>query len=146
MHKTEDNQAAKMVAVKRSKAGLGLFAARPFKKGETITEYIGFVLTPSEGSQRNSKYIFAVDETKDIDGSPRWNIARYINHSCRPNAEAEEEGGRVFIRAKRNIMLGEEVSYDYGKEYFDEYIKPTGCRCEKCQREPAPAGALRKTF
>jgi len=69
-----------------------------------------------------------------IDGSARSNIARYINHSCKPNCEAEIVAGRVFLRALRRIEAGEELSYDYGKEYFDMYIKPYGCRCAACAK------------
>ena len=67
-----------------------------------------------------------------IDGSPRSNTARYINHSCRPNAEAYISGRRVWIWSKRAISAGEEITCDYGKEYFDEHIKPVGCKCEAC--------------
>lgn len=120
------------VKVMRSSAGLGLFAMEPIKKGQFIIEYIGNVYTAKEGDELNNLYIFNVSKKKDIDGSPRWNTARYINHSCRPNAEADIKNDRVFISAKRNIMLGEELTYDYGKEYWNEYIKPYGCRCPKC--------------
>lgn len=76
--------------------------------------------------------MFSVNERIDIDGSPRFNKARYINHSCRSNCEAIERRGRVFIIAKRDIKPQEELSYNYGKEYFEAYIKPFGCRCVKC--------------
>lgn len=125
--------------VMRSRTGLGLFALEPIPKGAFIIEYVGEVISTEEGDRRaaKNKYIFAIDETRDIDGSPRWNLARYINHSCRPNADAEEINGRIFITAKRNIMLGEEITYDYGKEYFDDFIRPKGCRCAHCAKNPA---------
>lgn len=121
--------------VMRGTDGLGLFAMEPIKKGMYVIEYVGEVITPEEGDKRNSRYIFGVNERVDIDGTARWNTARYINHSCRPNCDAEEISDRVFIRARRNIMLGEEITYDYGKEYFDEWIKPKGCRCVKCKEK-----------
>ena len=83
-----------------------------------------------------SKYLFEVNARKTIDGAPRWNKARYINHSCRPNCEPNIYKGRVFIHARRRIKPGEELAYDYGKNYFDEYLKGL-CRCPKCQ--PAKA-------
>lgn len=122
------------VRTMRARTGLGLFAGEPIKKGRLIIEYVGNILTGEEGNNLDSRYTFNVSETKDIDGRPRWNTARYINHSCRPNAEAENIDDRIFIRAKKNIMLGEEITYDYGKEFFNEYIKPKGCKCEKCNR------------
>lgn len=128
----------------RSTSGLGLFAMEPIKKGRFIIEYVGDIYTAEEGDELNNLYIFNVSKKKDIDGSPRWNTARYINHSCRPNAEAEIKKDRVFISAKRNIMLGEELTYDYGKEYWNEYIKPYGCRCPKCTEKRVASGKLKK--
>jgi SET domain-containing protein len=113
---------------------------QPIKKGTFIIEYVGDILTPDMGDNRNSRYVFTVSKKKDIDGAPRWNTARYINHSCRPNAEADDMKERIFIIATRNIMLGEEITYDYGKEYFNEYIKPKGCRCVKCKEKEALGG------
>ncbi|MFA7319740.1 MAG: SET domain-containing protein-lysine N-methyltransferase [Parcubacteria group bacterium] len=122
-------------SVKRSKSGLGLFAMVDFAKEDFVIEYTGEKLPNSIADNKNSKYIFALNSRSSIDGSARKNIARYINHSCWPNCEAETRGQRILIRAKRKIKAGEELSYDYGKEYFDEYIKPNGCRCERCQEK-----------
>lgn len=120
------------VRVKRSQAGLGLFATVPIKKGKTVIEYIGKRIPTSEGDDLDNRYIFNVNTRFDIDGSPRYNTARYINHSCRPNCEAINRRGRIFIVAKRNIKEGEELSYDYGKDHFEGYIQPAGCACVKC--------------
>ena len=120
------------VIVKRSSAGLGLFAARPFKKGERVIEYFGRTITNAEAYTSRSKYLFEVHGRKTIDGATRRNTARYINHSCRPNCTPEIERGRIFIDAKRNIRTGEELTYDYGKEYVDTHIRPRGCRCTAC--------------
>lgn len=120
------------VIVKRSSAGLGLFAARPFKKGERIIEYFGRTITNAEAYTSRSKYLFEVHSRKTIDGAARRNTARYINHACRPNCTPEIERGRIFIDAKRNIQTGEELTYDYGKEYVDTHIRPRGCRCAAC--------------
>jgi len=67
-----------------------------------------------------------------IDGNIPSNTARLINHSCLPNCEVFTKKHRIYIFAKRNIKAGEELNYDYDKEYFDEHIKPKGCRCNKC--------------
>ncbi|MDB5188851.1 MAG: protein containing domain [Candidatus Nomurabacteria bacterium] len=119
--------------VKRGLNGLGLFTAVPMKKGDCIIEYVGEILTTDEQvNERGGQYLFEVSKNKTIDGSGRSNIARYINHSCRPNAEVEIVKGRVFVYAKRGIKEGEELCYDYGKSFWNEYIKPKGCRCPKC--------------
>ena len=120
------------LSVRRASAGLGLFATRPFKKGERIIEYVGRIISEKEAYTSRSKYLFEVNKRKTIDGATRKNIARYINHSCRPNCEPEIEKGRVFIDTIRPVKVGEEFTYDYGKEYFDEHIRPFGCRCAKC--------------
>ena len=121
------------VAVKRSRAGLGLFTTRTFRKGEVVIEYVGRVVSGEEEYTSRSKYLFEVSKNKTIDGRPHMNIAGYINHSCRPNCIPETRRGRVFIEALRKILPGEELSYDYGDEYFNDHIKPVGCRCEKCR-------------
>ena len=117
------------VRVGRSSAGLGLFATRAYKKGERIIEYFGRAISHAEEYTSRSKYLFEVNKRKTIDGSTRANIARYINHSCKPNCEPEIEKGRIYIDAIKNIKAGEEFTYDYGEEYFNEHIKPRGCRC-----------------
>jgi SET domain-containing protein len=120
------------VAVRRSRAGLGLFATRPYKRGEVVVEYVGRVVSKEEEYTSRSKYLFEVHRRKTIDGKPRWNIAGYINHSCRPNCEPVLRKGRIFIQARRPIRPGDEFTYDYGEEYFIEHIKPRGCRCHHC--------------
>ena len=120
-------------AVKRTTAGLGLFALEPIPAGRRIIEYTGPLIPNAEVERRRTgKYFFGVNTKWSIDGTPRSNTARYINHSCRPNAEAIVTGRRVWIWSKRKIRAGEELTYDYGKEYFDEHIRPVGCKCEKC--------------
>lgn len=121
--------------VGRSSAGLGLFATRPFKRGERIIEYFGREISKEEEYTSRSKYLFEVNNRKTIDGRARENFARYINHSCKPNCQPEIVRGRVFIDAVRAIRQGEELTYDYGDEYVDEHIKPFGCRCGKCAQK-----------
>jgi uncharacterized protein len=131
----------KSFSVKRSKSGLGLFAEVSFAKRDFIIEYTGEKLPNSVADNKNSKYIFTLNSRFSIDGSDRKNIARYINHSCRPNCEAEIDGQQIMIYAKKRIRVGEELKYDYGKEYFNEYIKPNGCKCECCQGKIKKADA-----
>jgi hypothetical protein len=130
--------------VGRSKTGLGLFAECEIPKHACVIEYKGPVVPKEKEDQINSLYLFEVNARKTIDGSPRWNTARYINHSCRPNCEPNIYKGRVFIHARRRIKPGEELNYDYGKNYFNEYLKDI-CACAKCQPErPAKKTVARK--
>lgn len=123
--------------VKRSSAGLGLFAEEDIPKGVGIIEYVGRVISKEEEYTITSQYLFEITKNKTIDGSARSNTARYINHSCRPNCEVEIHKGRVYVLSRKNIKAGEELAYDYGKSFWNEYIKPYGCRCVKCS-EKAP--------
>lgn len=119
-------------AVRRSSAGLGLFAETMILRDTFVIEYYGILCTRDEADKRGGKYLFEVSSRRVIDGSPRYNKARYLNHSCKPNCETDVVRGKVYIYAKRNIQPGEELTYDYGKEYFDDFIKPIGCRCQAC--------------
>ena len=100
-----------------------------------MIEYFGPLLPNEEAEQNGGKYLFQIDKKWVIDGTLRKNIARYINHSCKPNCFAQIEGKRVRVYAKRNIKPKEELAYNYGKEYFDGVIKLMGCRCESCAME-----------
>lgn len=122
--------------VRRATTGLGLFASRPIAARRRIIQYVGPVLTSEEVEQRRGRYFFSLDEDFAIDGSARSNVARYINHSCRPNAEAWIEGKRIWIWSKRAIKPGEQITINYGKEYFDDYIRPVGCKCDRCSAKP----------
>jgi uncharacterized protein len=126
------------LAVRRTAAGLGLFALEPIPANKRIVEYTGLLISNEEVDSRRGKYFFGLNSKWSIDGSPRSNTARYINHSCRPNASAFVTRHRVWIWSKRNIKVGEEITYDYGKEYFDDHIKPKGCKCNKCCPGEAP--------
>src|SRR5437762_14354710 len=119
--------------IKRTATGLGLFAVKPIPAGKKIIEYTGPLVSDAEVERRpTAKYFFGVNSKWTIDGTPRSNTARYINHSCRPNCEALISGRRVWIWSKRNTKAGEDLSYDYGNEYFENIIKPRGCKCKKC--------------
>ena len=121
------------LTVKRSSAGLGLFANSAIPKGVCVVEYTGRMLTAAEEFTSRSKYLFAISSRRTLDGSARGNVARYINHSCRPNCEPIIRAGRVFIMSKRAIKPGEELCYHYGEDYYENLIKKIGCRCAKCR-------------
>lgn len=123
--------------VKRSSAGLGLFALEDIQKNQLIIEYTGESITEEEANKRGGRYLFQVTDTLVIDGKERENTARYINHACKPNAEAEhdEEDDRIYIRACKNIKAGEEITYHYGKDYMKQIINKEGCMCASCQKK-----------
>ncbi len=121
--------------VGKSATGKGLFAVDPIPKGSCIIEYIGTEVKEAEQYTTNSKYLFWVGKGKMINGNIPANKARYINHSCKPNCEIEDPKGRIFVFSLRKIKAGEELTYDYDTEYFDEYIKPKGCKCVKCSKK-----------
>jgi SET domain-containing protein len=121
--------------VKRSTAGLGLYAGQDIPKGVCVIEYVGREISKEEETTSRSQYLFEVTRNKTIDGSIRSNTARYINYSHRPNCEPEIHKARVYIFSKRAIKEGEELSYDYGKDFYEEHIKPKGCKCVRCAPE-----------
>lgn len=130
---TDDNYRP-MVTVKKASAGLGLFAAEMIPKNQVIIEYTGERITEDEANRRGGRYLFQVTDELTIDGKGRQNKARYINHACKPNAEAEhdEEDDRIYIRACKKILPGEEITYDYGKAYLKDIIGVEGCKCATC--------------
>jgi len=125
--------------VGRSRTGLGLFATQRIKKGTKIVRYFGPLLDSKKKKDDaiENKYLFELNGRWTIDGSVRENIARYINHACKPNAESDVKPRKrkVFIRAIKNIEPGEEINYDYGTDYFKAYLKPIGCKCDACEEK-----------
>jgi uncharacterized protein len=125
--------------VGRSRTGLGLFATKPIKKGSKIVRYFGPLLDSRKKKDDavENKYLFELNGRWTIDGSVRENVARYINHACRPNAESDVKPRKrkVFIRAIKNIEPGQEINYDYGTDYFKAYLKPIGCKCAACEKK-----------
>jgi hypothetical protein len=123
----------------RSRTGLGLFATKPIKKGAKIVRYFGPLLDSRKKKDDaiENKYLFELNNRWTIDGSVRKNIARYINHACKPNAESDVSARKrkVVIRAIKNIEPGEEINYDYGTDYFKAYLKPIGCKCAACEKK-----------
>lgn len=130
---------SKPYRIGRSRTGLGLFATKPIKKGDKIIRYIGPMLDCSKKKDDavENKYLFQISKRWTVDGSVRKNIARYINHACKPNAESDvsKKFRRIVIRAIKNIEPGDEINYDYGSDYFKEFLKPIGCKCEACEKK-----------
>jgi uncharacterized protein len=151
---TPRSAARKPYRVGRSRTGLGLFATVPIKKGAFIIAYRGRLITHAQAAKleaRGNRYMYEINSRWTVDGTSRRNIARYANHSCRPNAESDVVKRNVILRAIRNIKPGDEITYDYGSEYFEIFLKPVGCKCVKCaekrsrQRRERRLRAKRKT-
>ena len=120
------------LAVKRASAGLGLFALKRIPANRRIVEYTGKLINGEERQKSRGRYLFEINENRFIDGSARSNLARYINHSCEPNSIGYVSGNRIWIWSLRVIEAGEEITMDYCKEYFDQFIKAGNCKCAKC--------------
>ena len=102
--------------------GKGVYAIRPIKAGSKVLEYKGEIITweealdrhPHDPEQPNHTFYFHLDDGHVIDGKHKGNSAKWINHACEPNMEAEQDGNRVFLKALRDIKVGEELFFDYG--------------------------------
>src|ERR1700683_2761356 len=120
----------------RSATGFGLFAIRPIKRSARIATYRGPRLTTEEADRREARgarYMFELNSRWTIDGSPRYNVARYMNHSCYPNATPIIRKGKIVIVARRTIDPGEEITYNYGEEYLAYFKESGGCPCAACR-------------
>ena len=139
---------ARRIQTRRSGVhGKGVFALVDLAEGEALIEYVGEVINWDEALRRhphdpqdpNHTFYFHIDEDHVIDAKHGGNSSRWINHSCAPNCKADEEGGRVFIRALRNIAAGEELFYDYGLVIDEPCTKalkadyPCWCGANKCR-------------
>ena len=127
--------------------GNGVFAVQDIAEGETLIEYKGEIISwkealrrhPHDPTQPQHTFYFHVDDDRVIDGNVNGNASRWINHSCDPNCEADEQKGRVFIKALRNIAAGEELNYDYGLIIDEPYTRkllsefPCWCGSEDCR-------------
>lgn len=114
--------------------GHGLYAVKDMRKGEKVVQYVGEIITKEETEElRDDRYVFDLNEENDIDGKVPWNPAGCANHSCDPNCEAIIYDDReVWLVARRRIVKGEELTYDYGYglESYEEW--PCRCGAEDC--------------
>ena len=118
--------------------GSGVFATQVITKNTRIIHYAGEKISNSESLKRERRYIrkghiwcFKLTNRTVIDAGVGGNVARFINHSCRPNCYIDIKKGVIWIRASRTIRKGEELAYDYNTD-GEGLIK---CRCRPdCQR------------
>ena len=121
--------------------GRGVYALVPLQAGEKLIEYKGERIEwsealdrhPHDPSQPDHTFYFHLETGGVIDAAVGGNLARWINHACSPNCEAQEIVGRVFIHALTDISPGEELFYDYGlvieERYTPKLKKRFECRC-----------------
>ncbi len=105
------------------------------EEGTVICEYDGPRLPRGQGealAKAGNTYIFAESNSRCIDGSVLWNLARYANHSCFPNAKSQKINGRIFLKAVRLILKGEEITYDYGYGFKGYGDNPCNCGKPEC--------------
>ncbi len=125
-----------MLAFKTSTIhGLGGFAVGPIRAGTLVIEYVGEAISKAESAGRceaGNTFIFELDDERDIDGSAGWNPARYLNHSCSPNCDAELINGHIWIVARRDIAGGEELTFNYGYDWEDYREHPCHCGAPGC--------------
>ena len=131
---------SKLYEIKASKIDKqGLYAKKNITPGTRIIQYIGKLITKKQ-TENNNKfdndkdiYLFNVNNRYDLDGDFKWNTARLVNHSCDPNCEVEGKGLEIWITAIKFIKKGEELSYDYGFGYDQDYKQfPCKCGTKKC--------------
>ncbi len=109
--------------------GSGLFARVAIPEGTAVVEYSGPRLSIKDGqrmAEEGNVFVFQANRREFIDGSVVSNLARHANHSCEPNTQSASVHGEIWLRAKRPIAKGEEITYDYGFSFRDD---PTTCRC-----------------
>jgi uncharacterized protein len=112
----------------------GCFTLDPILNGTRVLEYAGERISKAEGDNRYDgrpfTYLFGVaDGEVVIDGH---SMAMFVNHSCDPNCETDEEDGRVYIESIRNIAAGEELTYDYCL-YDGDDDAPCTCGSKNCR-------------
>ena len=127
--------------------GKGVFATRHMAAGEAVIEYVGEIISMAEAIARhphdpqdpNHTFYFQLDDQRVIDAVRDGNDSKWINHSCRPNCVPDEVKGRIFIKTRRPVFRGEELTFDYGlvsDEPMTEALKAQyACRCgaKKCR-------------
>jgi SET domain-containing protein len=110
-----------VIVKRRSKIhGWGVYATKAISKNTRIIDYAGEKISSQESLRRERRYIrnghvwcFKLTNRTVIDAAVGGNVARFINHSCRPNCYVHITGGVIWIRAARTIRRGEELSYNY---------------------------------
>jgi uncharacterized protein len=126
-------------AVRRSPLhGHGAFATEVIPAGTRLIEYVGERLSPAQAEARYPEIpgvqhtmLFAIDDDVVIDAAVNGNAARWINHSCDPNCDAVVDDRRIWIETIRDVLPGEELTYDYELRLETRHT-PTAKRMYAC--------------
>jgi len=115
-----EHRLPKIVRRRSAVHGFGVFAAERIAKNARIIDYAGELVRNHESEEREERYlaegciwVFRVNRNWSRDANVGGNIARFINHSCTPNCWFEVVDKTIWIRARRDIRRGEELTYDY---------------------------------
>jgi SET domain-containing protein len=128
----------RLVRKRSAISGWGVYAAQTIEEDARIVEYKGQLVSQAEGWRREQRYlprqriwIFNISERWARDAAVGGNVARYINHACRPNCYTDVVGRTVWVLAARRIRKGEELTYDYNTEG----VAGIACLCRpRCRR------------
>ena len=115
--------------------GTGGFALVNISEGTRLVQYLGRRVDKQESLRQcelENPYIFFINEEYDLDGNVDWNPARLLNHSCSPNAEAQEFDEEIWIIALRDVRAGEEITFNYNYDLQDYREYPCRCGSANC--------------
>jgi SET domain-containing protein len=114
--------------------GVGVYTTTPIAQDTRVLEYTGerIPANSTDGMYDEVTYLFGLDGGKTvIDG---FGMAAFVNHSCDPNCETDQIGGKIWIIALRDVAAGEELSYDYNIYDTDPGEKvPCYCGAANCR-------------
>ena len=120
----------KRVVVHPARNGLGLFAAKDYRPGQTIIRIVGRivdygVLWERRGTFADNCYRFGPETYLD----PGDDVGRYVNHRCVPNAGISKTNNQLFLFASKPVRAGREIFLDYSTILGDDDIWTMRCNC-----------------